>query len=109
MRLHPFIPAADCQSPPFFQHAGPPPLPVASADAELHTGAKTLVARAAADGKAVALEVWGSSGVLVELVVPPSQHGALYNDGWFSRGATWSPDESRVVYVAEVPPAWLIH
>lgn len=33
------------------------------------------------------------------------------NDGWFSKGAAWSPDEKRVVYVAEAPvgdatPQW---
>jgi len=29
----------------------------------------------------------------------------MVNDGWFSRGAAWSPDESKVAYVAEVR-AW---
>jgi hypothetical protein len=34
--------------------------------------------------------------------VPKALHGPMINDGWFSRGAAWSPDEGRVAYVAEV-------
>ncbi len=51
------------------------------------------------------LEVWSSSRLLQELRVPKALHGPVYNDNWFSRGAAWSPDESRVAYVAEVRQA----
>jgi hypothetical protein len=60
-----------------------------------------LVARASGEG-AVVLQLWSRAKLLRELTVPKAQHGAVYNDGWFSRGAAWSSDESRVVYVAEV-------
>ncbi len=40
--------------------------------------------------------------VTKELIVPKKQHGGVYNDGWFGGGAAWSPDESRLAYVAEV-------
>ncbi len=40
--------------------------------------------------------------VTKELLVPKKQHGGVYNDGWFGSGAAWSPDESRLAYVAEV-------
>lgn len=36
------------------------------------------------------------------LQVPKALHGSIYNDGWFGSGAAWSPDESRLAYVAEV-------
>ena len=34
--------------------------------------------------------------------MPNKQHGGVYNDGWFGSDAAWSPDESRLAYVAEV-------
>ena len=40
--------------------------------------------------------------VTKELLVPKKQHGGVYNDGWFGSDAAWSPDESRLAYVAEV-------
>jgi hypothetical protein len=64
-------------------------------------GKRMLVARANGDGATV-LQLWSSSKLLKELTVPKAQHGAVINDGWFSRGAAWSSDESKVVYVAEV-------
>jgi hypothetical protein len=42
--------------------------------------------------------------LLQELLVPKALHGSVINDGWFSRGAAWSPAEDVVVYVAEAPP-----
>ena len=61
------------------------------------------------------LEVWGQGRLLRELHVPSKQHGSLYNDGWFSLGPAWSPDETRIAYVAEVtltppppPPSALV-
>lgn len=64
------------------------------------TGRYSLVARK--DDKGVLLEVWAGSRLLKEVSVPQAQHGPLYNDGWFGTGAEWSPDESRIAYVAEV-------
>ena len=65
-------------------------------------GRKNLVARSGSEGTSAILEVWGQGRLLQELHVPSKQHGALYNDGWFSLGPAWSPDESRIAYVAEV-------
>lgn len=65
-------------------------------------GAKTLVVRAGAGEASAVLEVWGRGRLLQELHVPKGLHGALYNDGWFGAGAAWSPDESKLAYVAEV-------
>ena len=73
-------------------------------------GKRTLVVRGGAEGNSCALEVWMGSRVLKELAVPKKLHGAVYNDGWFGIGAAWSPDESRIAYVAEVisPMSWLL-
>lgn len=54
------------------------------------------------DDKGLLLEVWSGTRLLEELAVPEALHGPIYNDGWFGAGAEWSPDESRVAYVAEV-------
>ncbi len=58
--------------------------------------------RAGGEGKSATLEVWGGGRLLKELAVPKTLHGGVYNDGWFGAGAAWSPDESRLAYVAEV-------
>ncbi len=58
--------------------------------------------RAGGEGKSATLEVWGGGRLLKELAVPKTLHGSVYNDGWFGAGAAWSPDESRLAYVAEV-------
>lgn len=58
--------------------------------------------RAGTNDTSAVVEVWGRGAVLQELHVPKALHGAVYNDGWFGAGAAWSPDESRVAYVAEV-------
>lgn len=68
----------------------------------LPAGRRMLVTKA--DGSSTLLEVWGSGRLLRELQVPEALHGPVVNDNWFSRGAAWSPDESRVAYVAEVSP-----
>ena len=51
------------------------------------------------------LEIWGGGRLLKEIEVPRSIHRGVFNDGWFSEGATWNPDESKVCYVAEAPAA----
>ena len=58
--------------------------------------------RAGCEGNSCTLELWVGNRVTTELVVPKKQHGSVYNDGWFGSGAAWSPDESRLAYVAEV-------
>ncbi len=51
---------------------------------------------------AAVLEIWGRGSLLKEIHVPKALHGGVYNDGWFGAGAAWSPDETRLAYVAEV-------
>ena len=65
-------------------------------------GKLSLVGRGGSEGTSAVLEVWGQGRLLRELHVPSKQHGPLYNDGWFSLGPAWSPDEARVAYIAEV-------
>ncbi len=48
------------------------------------------------------LEIWGSQSLIRELHVPTKVHGSVFNDGWFSAGASWDPQEQRIAYVAEV-------
>jgi len=57
-------------------------------------------ARAAPEGAGTLLQVWTHRGVLCELAVPKSVHGAVYGDGWFA-GCAWCPRGDRVAYVAE--------
>ena len=70
----------------------------------MYAGRRTLVVRSG--DKTTTLEIWSSTRLLCELSVPASVHGGVCNDGWFATGAAWSPDESRLAYVAEVlhPP-----
>ena len=64
-------------------------------------GQTGFVAKAGPDSE-VLLEVWGRSRMLKQLKVPKKLHGAVYNDGWFGSGASWSKDEDLLAYVAEV-------
>lgn len=57
--------------------------------------------RAGKDATSTVLEVWEGSKAVAELQVPAKLHGSVFNDGWFSSGAAWNPEESRVAYVAE--------
>ena len=66
----------------------------------LFAGKLSLVTKTSDNG--VLLEVWGQQRLLRELLVPKGLHGPIVNDNWFSRGAAWSPDESKIAYVAEV-------
>lgn len=66
------------------------------------TGRRTFIVRGGGESKSATLEVWGGGRLLKELAVPKTLHGGVYNDGWFGAGAAWSPDESRLAYVAEV-------
>eukprot|EP00884_Botryococcus_braunii_P019747 jgi/Botrbrau1/6456/Bobra.0034s0031.1 len=76
------------------------------------SGKKVLLVRAGSgETEAAILEVWGASRLLKELRVPKTLHGSIFNDGWFGKGACWSPDESKLAYTAEVPasvrtPEW---
>ena len=48
------------------------------------------------------LQVWSGSRMAFELAVPKALHGSLVEDGYFSSGPAWSPDEAVVAYTAEV-------
>ena len=75
------------------------------------TGARTLIVRSGGgtNGEASAvLEVWGRGSLLKELHVPKGLHGPIYNDGWFGSGAAWSPNETKLAYVAEVGGPWRV-
>ena len=67
-----------------------------------HAGKRILIARAGTEGNSVLLEVWDSDRILQEFAVPKDLHGSILNEAWFSNGAAWTADESRVAYVAEV-------
>lgn len=70
------------------------------------SGKRMLVVRSGGNGENSAiLELWDRSRVVHEIDVPSALHGAVYNDGWFGTGVAWSPDESRIAYVAESPVA----
>ena len=73
------------------------------------SGCRMLVVRQSdgpgKDKEPTILEIWGGGRLLKEVEVPRSVHRGVFNDGWFADGAAWSPDESRVCYVAEAPAA----
>ncbi|GAB4823019.1 hypothetical protein N2152v2_010065 [Parachlorella kessleri] len=69
------------------------------------SGKLTLIVRSGTGETSAVLEVWGRGRLLKELHVPKALHGSIYNDGWFGAGAAWSPDETRLAYVAEAPAA----
>jgi len=64
-------------------------------------GKRTLVVRAGKEGTSVILEIWGRCTIDKELHIPTQVHGLVFNDGWFSSGVSWDPDELRIAYVAE--------
>lgn len=66
------------------------------------SGRKMLIGKAGEDKNSATLQMWNRVGLDFELVVPEEVHGKLVHDGWFGCGASWSPDESLVAYVAEV-------
>ena len=65
-------------------------------------GQKVLVVRAGKEATSGVLEIWDDTRVVAELQVPAKLHGSIFNDGWFSHGASWDPSEGHVAYVAEV-------
>jgi len=68
------------------------------------SGQKLLVVKAgAAEADSALLEIWSRGRLERSIAVPKALHGAPVNDGYFSTGASWSPDEERVVYTAESP------
>lgn len=46
------------------------------------------------------IEVWESEGRLLEQISTTGVHGKVVGGAWFG-GLSWSPDESKVVYVAQ--------
>ena len=91
----------------------PVELPPADLQSVSPSGRRMLVARGGGAGgnsgggagdaaAGVLLELWEGGRLVRELQVPKALHGAVVNDGWFSRGAAWSDDERRICYVAEV-------
>ena len=51
---------------------------------------------------AAVFEIWVGPKCISRLNVPDTLHGDVINDGLFSGGASWSYDESKIAYVAEV-------
>jgi hypothetical protein len=67
------------------------------------SGKKTLIVKKGDDKKSpTLLQVWNRLTLEFELIVPESLHGAVVNDGWFGDRASWSSDETKIAYVAEV-------
>lgn len=66
------------------------------------SGNKTFVAKKSDSKKEIILQIWNRASMESELIIPEKLHGPLMNDGWFGNGASWSPDESMIAYVAEV-------
>lgn len=54
------------------------------------------------EGISIVLQLWSGGRLAWEIHAPKSLHGSLVNDGYFSKGVAWSPDESGVAYIAEV-------
>lgn len=55
------------------------------------------------EGSDVALfETWNGPRCVLRLTVPNTLHGKVINDGQFSGGVSWSKDESKIAYVADV-------
>lgn len=55
---------------------------------------------------AYVIEVWGNdeaAGRLIDQVSTAGVHGKIVGGTWFG-GLSWSPDESKVVYVAQKNP-----
>lgn len=67
------------------------------------SGKKTLIVKKSDDKKSPSiLQVWNRLSLEFELIVPESLHGPVVNDGWFGERASWSADETKIAYVAEV-------
>lgn len=85
---------------------GPVSLPFEIQDAIIYSPApsrrQTFLARAGDTSDSVVLEIWECPKCLKRLQVPTTLHGSVLNDGLFSGGASWSIDESKIAYVAEV-------
>ncbi|KAL3828737.1 hypothetical protein ACJIZ3_017539 [Penstemon smallii] len=66
------------------------------------SGSKLLVIRNPEGDSPTHFEIWDSSQVKKEFVIPRSIHGSVYSDGWFE-GISWNSDETVIAYVAEEP------
>ncbi|XP_021291724.1 acylamino-acid-releasing enzyme isoform X1 [Herrania umbratica] len=66
------------------------------------SGSKLLVIRNPENESPSQFEIWSSSQLEKEFLIPQSVHGSVYADGWFE-GISWNSDESLIAYVAEEP------
>jgi len=85
---------------------GPVSLPFEIQDAIIYSSApsrrQTFLVRTGDTPESVVLEIWEGPKCLKRLQVPATLHGSVLNDGLFSGGASWSNDETKIAYVAEV-------
>ncbi|XP_004498001.1 acylamino-acid-releasing enzyme isoform X2 [Cicer arietinum] len=66
------------------------------------SGNKLLIVRNAESEGPCRFEIWSSSCVEKEFLIPQSKHGSVYADGWFE-GISWNSGETHIAYVAEEP------
>ncbi|XP_021757135.1 acylamino-acid-releasing enzyme 1-like isoform X2 [Chenopodium quinoa] len=66
------------------------------------SGSKLLIVRNSDDDSPTKFEIWGSSDLEKEFLVPQAVHGSLFTDAWFE-GVSWNLDETLIAYVAEEP------
>lgn len=66
------------------------------------SGRKLLVVKKTSDDKPE-LELWDGGAMIRKISVPKKQHGSIIHDPTGFGIASWSPDESSIVYVAERP------
>ncbi|KAK7345936.1 hypothetical protein VNO77_16552 [Canavalia gladiata] len=66
------------------------------------SASKLLVVRNPETEGPCRFEIWSSSHLEKEFLIPQSKHGSVYTDGWFE-GIAWNSDETRIAYVAEEP------
>lgn len=94
------------QDPLDLQSFGPVSLPFEIQDSIIYapspSGTRTFLAKAGEGSHSVILEIWQGPRCIKQLKVPNSMHGVVLNEGVFSSGASWSKDEMKMAYVAEV-------
>lgn len=65
-------------------------------------GKKSFTVYKGEGGDVAIFEIWEGSVCMVRVNVPNAVHGDVINDGLFSGGVSWSNDESKIAYVADV-------
>lgn len=94
------------QDPLDLQSFGPVSLPFEIQDSIIYapspSGTRTFLVRAGEGSHSTVLEIWEGPRCIKQLQVSSSMHGVVLNEGAFSGGASWSKDETKVAYVAEV-------